>query len=54
MTSMRSIWYISAGLLFLGAVSMPSGYYDILRLVIFVTSLFAAYINYSIEKFFGL
>ena len=44
---MRMIWYIAAGMLFLGAVSMPSGYYSILRFVICGSGIFAAYQNYE-------
>ena len=44
---MRMIWYIAAGMLFLGAVSMPSGYYSILRFVICGAGIFAAYQNYE-------
>ena len=47
---MKIIWYISAGLLFLGAVSMPSGYYELLRWLICAAAALAAYINYSIDK----
>ena len=47
---MKVIWYVSAGLLFLGAVSMPSGYYELLRWVICAAAVFAAYTNYSIDK----
>tara|TARA_B100000214_G_C23949434_1_gene619652 strand:- start:13 stop:300 length:288 start_codon:yes stop_codon:yes gene_type:complete len=47
---MKIVWYISAGLLFLGAISMPSGYYELLRWVICAAAAFAAYTNYSIEK----
>ena len=47
---MKNIWYVSAGLLFLGAVSMPSGYYELLRWLICAAAGFAAYTNYSIDK----
>tara|TARA_A100001011_G_scaffold295250_1_gene307545 strand:- start:436 stop:603 length:168 start_codon:yes stop_codon:yes gene_type:complete len=47
---MKNIWYVSAGLLFLGAVSMPLGYYELLRWVICASAAFATYINYSIDK----
>ena len=47
---MKVIWYVSAVLLFLGAVSMPSGYYELLRWVICAAAAFAAYTNYSIDK----
>ena len=47
---MKVMWYISAGLLFLGAMSMPSGYYELLRWVICAAAAFAAYTNYSIDK----
>ena len=47
---MKVIWYVSAGLLFLGAVSMPSGYYELLRWVICAAAAFATYTNYSIDK----
>ena len=47
---MKVIWYVSAGLLFLGAVSMPSGYYELLRWVICAAAAFTAYTNYSIDK----
>ena len=43
---MKIVWYISAGLLFLGAISMPSGYYELLRWVICAAAAFAAYTNY--------
>ena len=43
----KSIWYISAVLLFLGALSMPSGYYDILRIIIFAVSIYVAIVNYN-------
>ena len=35
---------------FLGAVSMPSGYYELLRWVICAAAVFAAYTNCSIDK----
>jgi hypothetical protein len=44
---MKYIWYIAAGMLFLGAVSMPSGYYDLLRFVICGAGAFAAFQNYE-------
>ena len=47
---MKIIWYIAAGMLFLGAVSMPSGYYDLLRFAIFGAGAFAAYQNYEDEN----
>ena len=47
---MKMMWYISAGLLFLGAVSMPSGYYELLRWVICAAAAFAAYTNFSIDN----
>ena len=52
MNDMNYIWYISAGLLFLGAVSMPSGYYDLLRWVICAAALFVAFANYINDKSF--
>ena len=47
---MKIIWYIAAGMLFLGAVSMPSGYYDLLRFVICGAGGFAAFQNYENDK----
>lgn len=44
---MKVIWYIAAGMLFLGAVSMPSGYYDLLRFAICGAGAFAAFTNYE-------
>lgn len=44
---MKIIWYLAAGMLFLGAVSMPSGYYDVLRFVICGAGAFAAFKNYE-------
>jgi hypothetical protein len=44
---MKIIWYIAAGMLFLGAVSMPSGYYDLLRFAICGAGAFAAFTNYE-------
>tara|TARA_B110000003_G_C16531279_1_gene489030 strand:- start:357 stop:644 length:288 start_codon:yes stop_codon:yes gene_type:complete len=47
---MKNLWYIAAGLLFLGALSLPSGYYDLLRWFIFGVALFAAYKNFQLEQ----
>ena len=47
---MKIIWYIAAAMLFIGAVSMPSGYYDLLRFVILGAGAFAAYQNYEVAK----
>jgi hypothetical protein len=47
---MKNLWYIAAGLLFLGALSLPSGYYDLLRWFIFGVALFAAYTNFQLEQ----
>jgi uncharacterized membrane protein len=47
---MKNLWYIAAGLLFIGALSMPSGYYDLLRWVIFGISAYAAYINFELNE----
>jgi len=47
---MKIIFYSAAGLLFLGALSMPSGYYDLLRWVVFATAIYAAYINYEANE----
>ena len=44
---MKIICYSSAGLLFLGALSMPSGYYDLLRWVVFIAAIYVAYSNYE-------
>ena len=44
---MKNLWYVAAGLLFLGALSLPSGYYDLLRWFIFGVALFAAYSNFE-------
>lgn len=44
---MKIVWYIAAGMLFLGAVSMPSVYYDLLRVSIFGAGVLAAYKNYE-------
>jgi len=46
----KIIWCTSAVLLFLGALSMPSGYYDLLRIIIFGTSAYAAFTNFSLGK----
>ena len=47
---MKNIWYLTAGLLFLGALSMPSGYYDLLRWVVFAAAIYAAYSNYEANE----
>jgi len=47
---MKNFWYIAAGLLFLGALSLPSGYYDLLRWFIFGVAGFAAYTNFELEQ----
>ena len=47
---MKNLWYVAAGLLFLGALSLPSGYYDLLRWFIFGVALFAAYSNFESEQ----
>ena len=47
---MKNIWYVAAGLLFLGALSMPSGYYDLLRWFIFGAAAYAVFINYEMEQ----
>ena len=44
---MNNLWYVAAGLLFLGALSLPSGYYDLLRWFIFGVALFATYSNFE-------
>lgn len=47
---MNIIFYSAAGLLFLGALSMPSGYYDLLRWMIFFAAIFSVYINYDLGQ----
>jgi len=44
---MKIIWHIAAGMLLLGAVSVSSGYYVLLRFFIFGAGSFAAYKNYE-------
>ena len=51
---MNIIFYSAAGLLFLGALSMPSGYYDLLRWMIFFAAIFSVYINYDLGQMRGL
>ena len=43
----KLICYTAGGLLFLGALSMPSGYYDILRIIIFAASIYLSITNYN-------
>lgn len=43
----KLICYTAGGFLFLGALSMPSGYYDILRIIIFAASIYLAITNYN-------
>jgi len=47
---MKNFWYIAAGLLFLGVLSLPSGYYDLLRWFIFGVAVFAAYTNFELKQ----
>ena len=47
---MKNFWYIAAGLLFLGALSLPSGYYDLLRWFILGVAGFAVYTNFELEQ----
>ena len=47
---MKNIWYLAAGSLFLGALSLPSGYYDLLRWFILGVAVFAAYINFELKQ----
>lgn len=47
---MKNLWYLAAGLLFLGALSMPSGYYDLLRWSVFSIAFYAAYKNFELEQ----
>ena len=46
----KVIWYTSAVLLFLGVLSMPSGYYDVLRVIIFAASAYAAFTNFNLDE----
>lgn len=47
---MKNIWYLAAGSLFLGVLSLPSGYYDLLRWFILGAAAFAAYINFELKQ----
>ena len=47
---MIKVYYICAALLFVGALSMPSEYYQLLRWVICPVAAFLAYIYHELDK----
>ena len=45
------MWFIPAVLLFVGVLSMPSVYYDILRWIVFLSAAIAVFTNYQMDEF---
>ena len=46
----KSVWYIAAIFLFLGATSMPSEYYFFMRIVVFCSCLYVMFINFINDR----